>query len=351
MRDIARRLNVSHATVSMALRNNPRISQKRRDEVRKIAEEVGYRPDPMLSSLVAYRQRKQSKPVVSTLAWVNRWVDPKMLRGYKEFDEYWKGAVAAAEQLGYKVEEFVVNEKMRGRRLNDILLARGIQGILIPPHSSDAPWTDIGIEWEKFSIVRFGFSILDLRAHMIGSDQMRGAELAVRKIVEAGYQSIGFVSNARFDMKTGSNFRMGYMHGIEMNPQLRRIEPLILEEPLPETGDSQAVRSQIQDWIKREKVDAVLTSEVGLAAALKLQGIRVPEDVALASTSVLEFSGINAGIDQNPYEIGQTAVQVLVGRLNRNDQGEPEVCRRVLVEGKWVAGNTLPIIREEAEVR
>lgn len=342
LRDIARRLNVSHATVSMALRNNPRISEKRRIEVRRVADEIGYRPDPMLSSLVAYRQRKQERPVVSTLAWVNRWGDPKKLRQYKEFDEYWRGAETAADELGYKVEEFVVNEKLRGHRLNDILLARGIQGILIPPHASDDSWSDIGIDWDKFSIVRFGFSIADLRAHMIGSDQMRSSELAVEKIVRAGYKSVGFVTNKPFDLKTGGNFRMGYVRGMEMNPSVEGVPPLVLPAPVLSGGGDEETCLRVKEWVETYKVDAIFTSEIGLAETLKRQGIRVPEDVAMASTSVLECSGINAGIDQNPYEIGQVAVHVLVGRLNRNDKGEPSHCRRVLVEGNWVDGPSLP---------
>ncbi|MCH6259089.1 LacI family transcriptional regulator [Puniceicoccaceae bacterium K14] len=347
LRDIARRLNVSHATVSMALRNNPRISEKRREEVRKVADEIGYRPDPMLSSLVAYRQRKQEKPLVSVLAWVNRWPDPKKLRQYKEFESYWQGACKAAEALGYKLEEFVVNDDLRGHRLNDILLSRGIQGILIPPHSSSDSWIDLGLDWKKFSVVRFGFSISDLRAHMIGGDQMRSSELAVKKMSEAGYRSIGYLTNYPFDFKTGGNFRMGYLRGIELDDRLARVEPLLLREPMIR-GQSKLERekalSEILNWIEDSRLDAVFTSEIGLASALSEAGVKVPEDIALAATSVRECDGISAGIDQNPFVIGEVAVQVLVSRLNRNDTGEPQFCRRVLVEGDWTSGETLPTV-------
>ena len=88
LRDIARQLNVSHVTVSMALRDHPRISAERRAEVQKVAEALGYRPDPMLASLVAYRNRKRVKPVAATLAWLNCWPEPAKLRQHKEFDSY-----------------------------------------------------------------------------------------------------------------------------------------------------------------------------------------------------------------------------------------------------------------------
>ncbi len=345
MRDIARRLNISHATVSMALRNNPRISEKRRKEVRRIADEIGYWPDPVLSSLVAYRRGKQPKSMLSTLAWINRWKDPKQLRRYFEFDSYWKGAVSAAEKLGYKVEEFLVNPRIKGRRLNKILLARGIQGILVPPHAPDDFWRDLSIDWERFSIIRFGYSIADLRAHMVVSDQMRGAELAVQKIYEAGYRSVGFLSNILFDDKTVSNFRMGYLRGIEINEGMKRIEALLLPVPILAGEGSAQTREALRKWIEANQIEAIFTSEIGLAAILQELGIRVPQDVALASTSIHDCIGITAGLDQKPFEIGRVAVQVLVAMLNRNAKGEPEHCRRVLIDSQWVDGPSLPIKR------
>ena len=44
MKDIARELKVSVATVSRALKDSPRISAKRRDEIRRYAEEHNFSP-------------------------------------------------------------------------------------------------------------------------------------------------------------------------------------------------------------------------------------------------------------------------------------------------------------------
>ncbi|MBC9889272.1 MAG: LacI family DNA-binding transcriptional regulator [Opitutae bacterium] len=342
MRDIARRLNVSHATVSMALRNNPRISKARREEVHRIAKEIGYRPDPILSALVSYRQRKQAKPVVSALAWINRWKDPRKLRGHKEFDSYWQGACAAAEVLGYRIEELVVDEDMKGRRLKDILFARGIQGLLIPPHEADPYWVDLGLELDNFCVVRFGFSISDLRADMIGNDQMRSAELAVARIYQSGYRALGYFSDELFDAKTDGNFRMGALRGLENHGGMARVEPLILTARMGEGDGDPKLLKHLMDWIDSNRLDSILTSDIALTGSLKQIGIRVPRDLGLALTSVREVEGNHSGLDQNPFQIGQIAVQVLVDKINRSDNGEPEYCRRVLVEGHWVDGDTLP---------
>ena len=51
---IAAQAGVHVTTVSLALRNSPRLPIATRDRIRKLADELGYAPDPMLQALVAY---------------------------------------------------------------------------------------------------------------------------------------------------------------------------------------------------------------------------------------------------------------------------------------------------------
>lgn len=336
LRDIARLLNVSHVTVSLAMRNHPRISAERRAQIRAMAEKLGYRPDPMLASLVAYRNQKRVKPIAATLAWINRWPNPKELRRHREFDAYWEGAREAAAALGYRVEEFTIDAGMSTSRLNSILLARDVMGLLIPPHPAGTTWSDFGLDWSRFAVVRFGFSVVDLRAHMIGNDQMRSSELAVRRMLQLGYRRIGYVSAFAPETSTDGNFRMGYLRGMETAGRAS-LAPLLVADRL----DASAV-AQVKSWLKKEKPDAILTSVPELHGALRQLKIDVPKSVGLAATSVRDGGAIDAGIDQNPIEIGRVAAQTLVAEINRQERGMPEHCRRILVESKWVDGSSLP---------
>src|SRR5881398_3589545 len=63
MRDIAQRLGIDQSTVSLALRDHPRISEALRRKVRDAAGEMGYQPDAMLSALAHYRRANVEKPV------------------------------------------------------------------------------------------------------------------------------------------------------------------------------------------------------------------------------------------------------------------------------------------------
>jgi DNA-binding LacI/PurR family transcriptional regulator len=89
VRQIAGRLNISHTTVSRALKDDPCITAAVRQKVRRMAELMGYQPDPMLAALAHYRRSNVAHPIASALAWINCWPEPERLRTFKEFDLYW----------------------------------------------------------------------------------------------------------------------------------------------------------------------------------------------------------------------------------------------------------------------
>jgi LacI family transcriptional regulator len=124
---IVRRLKVSHATVSRSLRDDRRISEPMRQKVKQVAKEMGYRPDPMLAALAQYRRGNAKVPICAELAWINSWPEPKQLRTFKEFDNYWRGAAEESERCGFRLEEFMLNKQLTPARLEKILLARNIK--------------------------------------------------------------------------------------------------------------------------------------------------------------------------------------------------------------------------------
>src|SRR4029077_14781695 len=70
MAEIAQRLGVASSTISRALRNDPRISEALRKQVRRVADELGYQPNPLVSALMANRRRRGSGGAVDVIALV-----------------------------------------------------------------------------------------------------------------------------------------------------------------------------------------------------------------------------------------------------------------------------------------
>ncbi|MEI6075858.1 MAG: LacI family DNA-binding transcriptional regulator [Verrucomicrobiota bacterium] len=331
LRDVAKQLKVSHTTVSRALHNDPRISAATRQAVQTAAQEMGHRPDPMLSALAQYRHGKTTKSISAELAWFNAWPDPKQLRQFKEFDNYWHGASEEAERSGFRIGEFIINKQMPVQRVQKILQARNAQGILLPPHPSlTSDWNDF--HWDDFCIVRFGHSIAFPRAHVVTSDQLTDGMIAFENIWNQGYRRIGLVTSKKMNTRFGAGYFFSQM---KWNPDAR-LSALIM------TQESGAKDSQmLKRWLKANRPDAILTDVKELRDMLAGIGCEVPQDIGLAALSVLDGNA-DAGIDQNSKEIGKAAVQMLISLINHNERGIPEICRELLIEGRWVDGKTLP---------
>ena len=339
--DIAERIGCSHATVSLGLRNSPQISQSRREQVKRVAEEMGYSPDPDLASLAAYRRRNRSSKIRSALAWVNHWEQPEKLRKHREFDLYWQGAEQAAKRLGYNLEEIRWSPDYSARRFEQILTTRGIRGVLIPPHQIVPDWGDF--DWSKFSVIRFGLSVPTPDSHLVTADQLRAVIMAVKKISEYGYQRIGLVMPAGIDRKLGGGFVGGFSSaGLSFN--LPVVPPFLAEESVYAEQPVKA-RQKLDRWLKQHRPDALLTTLTELPALLRELKYRIPQDLAVAGTAV--DVPVDAGIDQHSEAIGRIAVETLVSQINLNERGEPADPFRVLVESRWRDGKSLPRLNEK----
>ena len=62
-------------------------------------------------------------------------------------------------------------------------------------------------------------------------------------------------------------------------------------------------REILEKWLKRQKPDAIPSDSAILARLLKEIGVRMPEDIGMAVTSVLDGGG-DAGVDQEPMRSG-----------------------------------------------
>lgn len=334
IRDLAKILGVSHATVSLALRDSPRISKETRERVRKEAEKLGYRPDPMLAALSQYRRDKLAHPITASIAWINAWSKPEELRAFREFDQYWLGASAAAAKFGYRLEEFQMGKGCSPERLHQILSARGIRGILLPPQDPHPDWR--GFPWEHYAVVRFGRSLKAPQCHVVTADQVANTVLAFETIRKLGYRRVGFVDNDLVTVKRGHQFQAGFLLS-QLDLDESEKTPVL---NLRGAAFPERVRL-LGDWVRGHRVEAIFTGIAELPEILKKAGFRVPEDVAIATTTILD-SPITAGIDQHPYEIGRVGFLMLNSLINDGAFGIPSIFRQILVEGSWVGGESLP---------
>lgn len=330
--DIGRALHLSQVTVSLALRNHPTIPEARRKQIQDLARQMGYRPNPAASTLAQFKKPNVVTTVQASLAWINGWSDPKQLRAYREFDGYWKGALSAAEEAGYRLEEFHLNPRLTLKQLQRILIARDIAGVLVPPHAQPrSDWMEL--DWTKFSVVRFGRTVHALPVHSVTADQAANGLLAFNTMLSRGYRRIGFVGYHKTTWLAGA----GFLWAQTQMPTGERLPPFLCQE------GEKAERSMrsLEAWMRHHKPDAIVTDVAGLRSLVTRIGYRVPEEVGLASLSIRDCP-INAGIDQHPEEIGRVALRTLISLIHGRETGFPQIYRETRIPGSWVDGSDLP---------
>ena len=158
LQDVAEKAGVHRSTVSLALRDNHRISAEVRAKIQRIADELGYRSNPLVTALMRSRRTRRA-PRHVVLAYVTDyptrygWRPP-----HHDRPDYFPGAAARASELGYKLEHFWLGEPgMTPARFAQILASRGINGLLIgrlPPGKDE-----IQLPWEQCSAVALGLTL------------------------------------------------------------------------------------------------------------------------------------------------------------------------------------------------
>src|SRR3954462_4152229 len=132
MQLIADQVGFSKNTVSLALRDDPSISAETRALIKKTADKLGYRPNAIVSHLIAQLRAGRTARFQAKLALINAHRDPKAFRSHATIPAYVQGCEGRGLQLGYTFDPFWLHDpKLKAESLIRILRTRGIKGIII----------------------------------------------------------------------------------------------------------------------------------------------------------------------------------------------------------------------------
>jgi DNA-binding LacI/PurR family transcriptional regulator len=348
LRDIALKADVDISTVSRALRNSAIVHAETRSQIQKIAADLGYIPDPALSALAAYRKSLQpSSSYQSTLAWLDNWPVRGAMREIQSFDEYFLGATERANRFGYKLEEFFLHDKgMTPARMASILRARNIQGIIVPPQQHDGGKLDF--DFSRFSAVALGYSLRPALLHVVTNHQFLSIKLVVKKLLELGYRRIALYLYADWDKKVNEGYSTGFLSAQKQLPGKDRMPAYLYEGS--ESVAEEIIAAEFRDWFTRARPEVIITQGLHpeLVNWLKPLRVRVPHDVGIVDLSTHPDKPRVSGIYQNDRLIGATAADVVIGMLQRNEQGLPSTLTYTQVEGVWQPGNSVRSITSSA---
>lgn len=329
MEMIAQKLGVSKVTVSNAMRGSGRISETTRAKVMKMAEEMGYRPNPLVTALMSDLRRKRSGRRC-TLGFLNFFPGREDWREHPTFVQFHTGAQRRAEELGYRVELHWQGEVSgNNKRLGNILYARGIPGLVLAPLPANA--VKIDMDWSRFATVAIGHTFREFNPHRVSNHQFHSIRLAMDKLAGMGLRRIGLVVPRMDDEKVENVWVSGYIAA-----QLHHGLPAIA----PWRGEKFNA-ADVVPWIAKERIEAVVSTNHHVMRWMVAAGVRVPDDVGFAHLDWSPEKGRMAGVDQCSEYIGAAAVDLVIEQLNNNEIGVPVRPKTVMIDGVWHAGPSL----------
>ena len=345
LKTIAVRAGVTPATVSYALHNHPGIPPATRDRVKSIAQQLGYRPDPLLGQLMAYLRTGMDKdmPYRATLAYLTDFSERVAPHRMYTYDQFFRGAEKRAHELGYQIEEFWLREPgMTGERMSRILKARGVPGVIVSPAPEQQDYPRI--DWKRFSSVVVGLAKWNPLLHRCCNNQPHSLSLALRTLRSFGYQRIGCAFSASVDAMLDHNWLSAYLVDQYTIPAKDRVPLLLAENWSLQT---------FSEWYQAVRPQAVIGFQAPVLQWLQKMGVRVPEETGFATVDRFPADPplTAAGVEQNSNQVGAAAVDLVTSQIAYNDQGVPATPKLLLLEGHWEPGPTVRVPGPPAATR
>lgn len=332
IRDVARRAGVSHTAVSLALRNDPRVPAVTRRRIRAVARELGYRPDAVVASLMARLRTLRTQSVKATLGFLTAWPTQDGWRQAANHRRFHAGVLRRARQLGYAVDELWLREPgMTSARMTRILLARGIQGLIV--HSLPAAGGKLELDWRHFASVTKGLTVTHPPLHRVVSSHYEDMILVLRELARRRYRRVGLVLGEALSVRVDRAWLAAFLLQQNDTAPADRVPPLIV----PAT----AGRPDFSAWCERHRPDALLFSDQPVQRWVAEMQLAVPRDVGLVHLDWSRDVAPLAGLDADAETLGVAAVDLLVGQLHANEFGIPRHEKIVAVRGRWVPGKSI----------
>ncbi|MWC28684.1 LacI family DNA-binding transcriptional regulator [Paenibacillus sp. MMS18-CY102] len=332
--DIAKQAEVSAMTVSRVINNTGRISEKTREKVRKVMEELNYVPNAMARGLVL-----QKTGILSLL--VTDITNPF-------YTTVARGAEDAARSLGYKL--LLGNSDEDGEKEKeyiDMILSTRVDGILITPAGDSS-------KDRLEAIVRHGtpFVTIDRDVpgiacdHVIG-DSVGGARKLIDYLASLGHRIIALVGGS-FDVSTARDRHEGYREALAANG-LPYDERLVLQANY-RMQDMEDAAEQL--LLAAPMPTAILAGNnmlaLGLLQAFRRRGIDVPGHLSIVT---FDDFGHRDLIDplfttavQPAYQFGMIGIQMLVGRIEGKYGSLPQTS---MLPNSLVIGSSTSVPRQE----
>ena len=327
MKDIARELGVSVATVSRALQNSPRISEERKRIIQQYAREHNFTPNILAESL------RNSKVKPMKIIGV---IIPEIVHYY--FSTVLQGIEEEASAHGYRIMVAQSNEQYeREVQLCQSFYENKVCGIIVSQakdtHKYDhfQKLLDMGVPLVFYDRICTG-----INASMVVVDDYMAAFNAVNYLINRGCRRIAYFGS-QMNLEIAKNRYNGYKdallkNGLQFDESLTRI--------CDNRHDAEMMTPSLFEGDKYPDSFFAVNDDtaLGILYSVKHMGLRVPEDISICGftngVGAVSSDPMLTTVEQQGTKVGEEAANVLIGQVEGRiplDKVEKRIVRTRLV--------------------
>ncbi len=273
LKDVAQRAGVSRSAVSRTFTDGASVSPKTRAKVEKAADEMGYAPNALASSLTTGRTK-----LIGLI--VNNFHNPLIL---EVFDLFTRGL----QNRGLR--PLLVNLSEAGDPAASVRMLRqySVDGVIVASSTLPSSFTK-SVKSAGLPVVHaFGRYAPQPDVHVVGIDNVACGRMAAQALITAGYRRVGFLGGPESATSTQDR-GFGFMQVMRDHPQMHAAQSFASDY----TFD--AGRSAMQRLLAQSPAEAYFCGDdllaVGALAAIEEAGLRVPGDIGLIGLNDMEMS-------------------------------------------------------------
>lgn len=327
MKDIAQALGVSVATVSRALKDNPRISKEQREKIQAYAREHHFYPNVIAESL--RNSRVKPLKIIGVIV-------PQLSHFY--FSSILSGIEEEATTHGYRIMVAQSNERYeREVRICQDFYKNRVCGVIV----SQAKDT---VKYEHFKklidhhmpLVFYDRICTGINCSRVVVDDYMGAYNAVTHLINTGCRRIACYSSP-MTLEISKNRYNGYRdallkNGLKVNENFLRI--------CDNREDAEVLTPEL---LQQEDIpDAFFAvnddTAVGILYAAKRMGYHIPEDISICGFTNGDRSKacdpMLTTVEQRGVRVGEEAANILISKVEGllpPDKVEKRIVRTKLI--------------------
>lgn len=309
--DVARKADVSLATVSRVLNNPSRVKEKTRNRVLEVIKELGYRPNAIARGLASRRSTNVGLII------------PTFSRA--SISEMTNGIADVADKYNYSVFLNVThNESELQTDSWENMIASQVDGVLLASDQMSEEQVDRLLN-ETIPTVLLGSRDTQDRVPAVLIDYAVAAYEATKKLINSGNKDIAFLTTKE-EFEINQLKEAGYLKAIEE----ANLAPRLLEF----SDKLEASIEEFNAFFANDKApDAALAIRdsiaIGFMNAAINSGLRVPDDLEVVGFQNTQYTLMSrpqlSTVSVPTYDIGAVAMRLLTKLMNNEEIDKEEV--------------------------